>query len=227
MSPGPKTKGSFKMFKFTMKAGDWSDLVTAGAFASTDSARPILMGVLLEVSRAGDVVTVMATATDSYKLVTITRTATIEAGESNALEGISDGETVTALISAKGLTAASKSACKDAGKSGSVRVVVDDSRVLVSGIYYTSLEYPAEIIEGTYPDCRQVIPADSFYANSNGVKSIGLNPHFLGMFAKLAPWNAKLPTDSIRFEFIDDSRPVRAASHDGRTNAYLMPVRVY
>jgi len=215
------------MFRFTIKANDWADLVTAGAFASTDSARPILMGVLLEVSRAGDVVTVMATATDSYKLVTITRTATIEAGESNALAGIDDGETVTALISAKGLTAASKSACKDAGKSGSVRVVVDDSRVLVSGIYYTSLEYPAEIIEGTYPDCRQVIPADSFYSNSNGVTGIGLNPHFLGMLAKLAPWSAKLPTDSMRLEFIDDSRPVRAASRDGRTNAYLMPVRVY
>ena len=214
------------MFKFTMKASDWSDLVTAGAFASTDSSRPLLTGVLLEVSRAGDVVTVMATATDSYKLVTITRTATVEAGESNALAGINDGETVTALISAKGLTAASKSACKDAGKSGSVRVVVDDSRVLVSGTYGSSLEYPAELIDGTYPDCRQVIPADSFYSNTDGVKGIGLNPHFVGLFAKLAPWSAKSPTDSARFEFIDESRPMRVVSRDGRTKAYLMPVRV-
>jgi len=209
-----------------MKASDWADLVTAGAFAGTDPARPLLTGVLLEVSRDGETVTVTATATDSYKLVTITRTATVEAGESNALEGINDGETVTALISAKGLTAASKSACKDSGKSGSVRVTVYDDRATVSGIYGSSLVYPAELIEGTYPDCRQVVPADSFYSNSDGIKSIGLNPHFLGMFAKLAPWNLKLPTDSIRFEFIDDSRPVRAASHDGRTNAYLMPVRM-
>jgi hypothetical protein len=213
-----------------MKAGDWSDLVTAGAFASTDSARPLLTGVLLEVTRDGETVTVTVTATDSYKLVTITRAATVEAGESNALEGINDGETVKALISAKGLTAASKSACKDAGKSGSVKVTVHDDRATVSGLYGSSLVYPAELIDGTYPDCRQVVPTDAAYANSDGVKGIGLNPHFVGMFAKLAPWSAKLPKwelpDSIRFEFIDDSRPVRAASRDGRTMDYLMPVRV-
>ena len=225
MSPGPETKGRI-MFRFTIKASDWSDLMTAGAFAGTDSARPILMGVLLEVSRAGDVVTVMATATDSYKLVTITRAATVEAGESNALEGINDGETVTALISAKGLTAASKSACKDAGKSGSVKVTVYDDRATVSGLYGSSLVYPAELIQGTYPDCRQVVPTDSAYSNSNGVTGVGLNPHFLGMFAKLAPWSAKLPTDAARFEFVDENRPMRVMSRDGRTKAYLMPVRV-
>jgi DNA polymerase III sliding clamp (beta) subunit (PCNA family) len=150
----------------------------------------------------------------------------MEAGKSNALEGINDGETVTALISAKGLTAASKSACKDAGKVGGVRVVVEDSRALVSGIYGSALEYPAELIDGTYPDCRQVVPTDATYANSDGVKGIGVNPHFIGTFAKLAPWSAKLPTDSIRFEFVDENRPIRAASRDGRTMAYLMPVRV-
>jgi len=214
------------MFRFTMKASDWSDLMTAGAFCSTDSSRPLLTGIYLEVTRAGDVVTVTATATDSYRLVTITRTACTVAGEGNALKGINDGETVTALISAKGLTAASKSACKDAGKNGSVRVVVEDSRALVSGIFGSSLEYPAEIIDGTYPDCRKVVPTDDAYKNSDGVKGIGVSPHFIGMFAKLAPWSAKLPTDSIRFEFIDGSRPIRAASRDGRTMAYLMPHRV-
>jgi DNA polymerase III sliding clamp (beta) subunit (PCNA family) len=214
------------MFRFTIKANDWSDLMTAGAFASADSARPLLTGLLLEVSRAGDVATVSVTATDSYKLVTIERASTVEAGADNALEGINDGETVTALISVKGLTAASKSACKDAGKSGSVRVTVYDDRATVSGIYGSSLVYPAELIDGTYPDCRKVVPAGAAYENSDGVKGIGVNPQFIGMFAKLAPWSAKLPTDSIRFEFIDESRPIRAASRDGRTMAYLMPVRV-
>jgi DNA polymerase III sliding clamp (beta) subunit (PCNA family) len=216
------------MFRFTINASDWADLVTAAAFAGTDLARPILMGVFFEITRTGDEVTVKAIATDSYKLATIERGGTTYAGESNTLEGIADGETVTALISAKGLTAASKAAIKDAGKNGGLRVTVDPEhgRAVIAGYYGTSLEYPAELVDGTYPAISNAIPADSFYLNSNGVTGIGLNPHFVGLFAKLAPWSAKSPTDSARFEFIDESRPIRVASRDGRTKAYLMPVRV-
>ena len=89
-----------------------------------------------------------------------------------------------------------------------------------------ALEYPAEIIDGTYPEMSKVIPADSFYANSNGVTAIALSPHLVATFAKLAPWSAKSPTDAMKMEFIDGSRPVRVASRDRRTVALIMPVRV-
>lgn len=207
------------MFGFIIKASDLADLATAGAFASADSSRPLLTGVLMEVTRDGETVKVTATCTDSYRLAIITR-------DGETPSGIDDGAMVSALISAKGMAAALKSVLKDSGKNGNVRVTIDSERLRVTFAAGTRCEYPAEIIEGNYPDCRQVVPAGSFYANSDGVKGIGVNPQFIGMFAKLAPWSAKLPTDSIRFEFIDESRPIRAASRDGRTMAYLMPVRV-
>ena len=72
----------------------------------------------------------------------------------------------------------------------------------------------------------KVIPADSFYANSNGVTAIALSPHLVATFAKLAPWSAKSPTDAMKMEFIDGSRPVRVVSQDRRTTALIMPVRV-
>lgn len=209
------------MFNFIIKASDLADLTTVGAFATTDSSRPLLTGILLEVTRDGERVAIKATATDSYRL------AIIERYDGETPNGIDDGATVSVLISAKGMAAAVKSACKDA-KHGGVRVTVeaDSSRVTFAAAWSGALEYPAEIIDGTYPEMGKVIPADSFYANSDGVMAIALSPHLLATFAKLAPWSAKSPTDAMKMEFIDGSRPVRVVSQDRRTTALIMPVRV-
>lgn len=215
------------MFRFTISASEWAELVTVGNIASTDNARPLLTGVLLEVTRAGDVVTVRAVATDGYALVIMERDGAAYSGESNTVEGINDGETVTALVSAKGLTAASKSACKDAGRGGGVRVTIDGDRATVAACYGGALEYPAEIIEGTYPAYRSLITPDSAYEDSpaarGDVGAIALSPHMLARFCKVAPWSVdKLA--AMRFSINDASRPVKAVS--GRTTALLMPVRV-
>ena len=209
------------MFNFIIKASDLADLTTAGAFATTNSSRPLLTGILLEVTRDGERVAIKATATDLYRVAMITR-------DGETPNGIDDGATVSVLISAKGMAAAVKSACKDAKKTGGVRVTVDadSSRVTFAAAWSGALEYPAEIIDGTYPEMGKVIPADSFYANSDGVTAIALSPHLVATFAKLAPWSAKSPTDAMKMEFIDGSRPVRVASRDRRTVALIMPVRV-
>ena len=208
------------MFSFTMNAADLADVITAGAVASTDSARPLLTGILFEITRDGKgdyaAVKVRATGCDSYALAIVER-------DGEHVSGIADGETVTALISAKGIAAAVKSVTKDSGKNGQVRVTVDPEqrRATVSALYTGALEYPAEIIEGKYPDVSTVIPADSAYANG-GASVLALSPHFIARFCKVAPWNDK--TTAMKFEIIDASRPVKATAD--RTTVLLMPVRV-
>lgn len=208
------------MFSFVIKSTELSELTTAGVFAD-GSRSPILGGVLLEVTRDGDAVTIKATATDSFRLVIIERGG-------DAFEGIDDGATVTALVNAKGMTAAVKSATKDAGKTGKVLVTVDPEHLRATFETMTAgaLKYPAELIDGTYPDVKSVIPAEKFFSESNGVGTIAFNPHFLATLPKLAPWSAKTATDTVIVDFIDTSRPARFRSADRRTMAYLMPVRV-
>jgi len=221
VSPGPETKGSFKMFKFTIAASSWADLVTVGALASTDNDRPLLTGVLIEVTRDGVSVNVRTVATDSYALGIIERGA--EAWHESTTMGIESGETVKALISFKGLNAATKSAVKDAGRGGMVRVTIDGERATVAACYGWSLEYPAEIIAGTYPDYRSLITPDSTYSSSPGVNAIALNLHYLARFAKVAPWNGD-KVSGTKFMINDVSRPIKAVA--GGTTVLLMPVRM-
>ena len=198
------------MFSITIGAKDLSDLATVSAFASTDKDRPILTGVFIEYDGAG---TIKATATDSYKLAIITRET--DGAKCDAFSVLVDG---------KGFAAAVKNAYKDAGRAAWVKLVVNPERGRVE-VGAGEFLYPAAILDGTYPATSNLIPSDDAYAAADGVNRIGLNPVFVGQFAKIAPWNGDKAAGVI-FYVMDAHRPIKAVSQDGRTVALLMPIRI-
>jgi DNA polymerase-3 subunit beta len=104
--------------------------------ASRDEARPILTGVLLEVSREG----LTMVATDSYRLAVRELTATSE-GEARA------------LVPERALTEAGRAAAGE--EKGEVELFVDQGQVAFrSG----KLTLTSRLIEGEFPNYRQLLP---------------------------------------------------------------------
>jgi DNA polymerase III subunit beta len=104
--------------------------------ASRDEARPVLTGVLLEVSREG----VTLVATDSYRLAVRDLVATA-AGEAKA------------IVPERALTEAGRAA--QAIEKGEVEVFVDDSQV---SFQTGTLTLTSRLIEGEFPNYRQLLP---------------------------------------------------------------------
>jgi DNA polymerase-3 subunit beta len=104
--------------------------------ASRDEARPVLTGVLLEVSREG----VTLVATDSYRLAVRDLVATA-AGESKA------------IVPERALSEAGRAA--QAIEKGEVEVFVDDSQV---SFQTGALTLTSRLIEGEFPNYRQLLP---------------------------------------------------------------------
>jgi len=104
--------------------------------ASRDEARPILTGVLLEVSREG----LTMVATDSYRLAVRELTATSE-GEAKA------------LVPERALSEVGRAAAGD--EKGQAELFVDQSQVAfrTGGLTLTS-----RLIEGEFPNYRQLLP---------------------------------------------------------------------
>jgi DNA polymerase-3 subunit beta len=104
--------------------------------ASRDEARPVLTGVLVEVSREG----CMLVATDSYRLAVRELVAT------------ADGE-AKAIVPERALSEAGRAAATD--EKGSVQIMVDESQVSfrAGGLTLTS-----RLIEGEFPNYRQLLP---------------------------------------------------------------------
>lgn len=197
-------------YRITFTAQDLQQLTTVATAAGNDPACPLLMSVLVKWDGEG----VTFTATDSYRLAIMKR------------EGVEiEGGAGSVILRAKSLTAAVKNATKGAVKAGGYRsssqvtITIGDG-VSIQGV--DGLAYPVETVEGNYPEISSVIPADSFYSESEGVTSIGLNPVFIGEIAKIYPWTEK--GSSLRIEFADSSRPVRIASDDRQTLVIVMPV---
>lgn len=187
----------------TLSASAFADLASAAAFASKDKNKPILTAVMLE--RNGD--NVRAIATDSYGLITIERGAVSIAG---------DGENV--LLSAVDLASAAKLVkgsvvtLRAAGDGRSYELV---TLGLVRGT--------VEVIEGTYPSYRQLIPG---YRGIGETDKIGLDPALLVKLTKVAPFSNKMGGESARLVALSDStRPIMFESRDGLTRALFMPVR--
>jgi DNA polymerase-3 subunit beta len=104
--------------------------------ASRDEARPILTGVLLEVSREG----LTMVATDSYRLAV------------RKLSATSEGE-AKALVPERALTEAGRAAQAD--EKGDVELFVDQGQVAFrSG----KLTLTSRLIEGEFPNYRQLLP---------------------------------------------------------------------
>lgn len=104
--------------------------------ASRDEARPVLTGVLLEVSREG----VTLVSTDSYRLAVRDLVATA------ATEG-------KAIVPERALSEAGRAA--QAVEKGDIEVFVDESQASfqVGGFTLTS-----RLIEGEFPNYRQLLP---------------------------------------------------------------------
>lgn len=121
-------------------------LVAAGLFAeavsqvakaaSRDEARPVLTGVLLEISREG----VTLVATDSYRL------AVRELAASAPAEA-------KAIVPERALSEAARAA--QALEKGEVQIVIEESQAsfVIDGLTLTS-----RLIEGEFPNYRQLLP---------------------------------------------------------------------
>ena len=104
--------------------------------ASRDEARPVLTGVLLEVSREG----VTLAATDSYRLAVRELVATA-AGEARA------------IVPERALSEAGRAAA--ALEKGDVEMFVDESQV---SFQVGQLVLTSRLIEGEFPNYRQLLP---------------------------------------------------------------------
>jgi DNA polymerase-3 subunit beta len=132
--PGLQEPGGTKV---QAAAGAFAEAVSqVGRAASRDEARPVLTGVLVEISREG----CMLAATDSYRLAVRELVAT------------ADGE-AKAIVPERALSEAGRAAAAD--EKGTVEISVDESQVSfrAGGLTLTS-----RLIEGEFPNYRQLLP---------------------------------------------------------------------
>jgi DNA polymerase-3 subunit beta len=121
----------------TAEAGAFAEAVgQAARGASRDEARPVLTGVLLEVSREGMVMV----ATDSYRLAVRDLVAT------------ADGE-ARAIVPERALSEAGRAAAMD--EKGSIEIFVDASQV---AFRMGDLTLTSRLIEGEFPNYRTLLP---------------------------------------------------------------------
>ena len=135
-------------FPVLQEAGGTRVTVEVGAFgeavgqvaraASRDEARPLLTGVLLEVSREG----LTMVATDSYRLAVREMTATAE-GEAKA------------LVPERALSEAGRAAAGE--EKGEVELFLDTGSV---AFRIGALTMTSRLIEGEFPPYRQLLPED-------------------------------------------------------------------
>jgi DNA polymerase-3 subunit beta len=119
------------------EAGAFSEAVGQVArAASRDEARPVLTGVLLEVSREG----VTLVATDSYRLAVRDLVAT------------ADGE-ARAIVPERALSEAGRAAASD--EKGAIELLLDESQLSVRA---GPLTVTSRLIEGEFPNYRQLLP---------------------------------------------------------------------
>jgi DNA polymerase III subunit beta len=123
--------------RVTVEAARFAEAVTQVArAASKDEARPILTGVLLEVSREG----ITLVATDSYRLAVREITATAE-GEAKA------------IVPERAIAEAGRAAAGE--EKGDVELFVEQSQV---AFRIGRLSLTSRLIEGEFPNYRQLLP---------------------------------------------------------------------
>ncbi|MEO8422550.1 MAG: DNA polymerase III subunit beta [Actinomycetota bacterium] len=107
-----------------------------GRGASRDEARPVLTGVLLEVSREG----VVMVATDSYRLAV------------RDLVASASGE-AKAIVPERAMSEAGRAAGAD--EKSTVEIFIDESQV---SFKIGTLTLTSRLIEGEFPNYRQLLP---------------------------------------------------------------------
>jgi DNA polymerase III sliding clamp (beta) subunit (PCNA family) len=193
--------------RLLMEAATFSDLATASVFA--DSRIGTLAGVLIHVN--GDTVT--AIATDSYRLVKITRDGI----------GIS-GEVIPLIIPADILAKAAKEFAK---VRGSVVLESDGVEFSISS-ERAGTRLGGSVIAGNYPDTDKLIPPLGMIHELPG--GILLNPWLIADVVKLAPWagvakNGRATTPMHVSTINSNDRPIVITSRDEQTIVVVMPVK--
>lgn len=124
----------------TAEAGAFAEAIgQVGRGASRDEARPVLTGVLLEVSREG----VVMVATDSYRLAVRDLVATAS-GEAKA------------IVPERAMSEAGRAAAAD--EKSTVQIFIDESQV---SFRIGTLTLTSRLIEGEFPNYRQLLPETS------------------------------------------------------------------
>jgi DNA polymerase-3 subunit beta len=123
--------------RVTVEAATFAEAVAqVGKAASRDEARPVLTGVLLEISREG----VTMVATDSYRLAVRDLIATAQ-GEAKA------------IVPERAITEAGRAAAGE--EKGGIELVVDEAQV---SFRIGALTLTSRLIEGEFPNYRQLLP---------------------------------------------------------------------
>jgi DNA polymerase-3 subunit beta len=123
--------------KVSAEAGAFAEAVAqVGRAASRDEARPVLTGVLVEVSREG----VTLAATDSYRLAV------------RDLVASADNE-AKAIVPERAISEAGRAAAAD--EKSSVIILLDDAQIAFS---IGELTLTSRLIEGEFPNYRQLMP---------------------------------------------------------------------
>jgi DNA polymerase III sliding clamp (beta) subunit (PCNA family) len=196
--------------KLSMKAATFAELATASVFADSKPRTPMLAGVLIRVNGA----TVTATATDSYRLVNITRDEV----------GIS-GDVIPLIIPADILAKAAKEFAKVRGsvvlESDGVEFSIssEDEKTRIGG----------RVIDGNYPDTDKLIPPLGMIHELPG--GILLNPWLIADVVKLAPWagvakNGRATAPMHVSTITSNTRPIVITSRNEQTVVVVMPVRI-
>jgi DNA polymerase-3 subunit beta len=121
----------------TAESGAFAEAIgQVGRGASRDEARPVLTGVLLEVSREG----VVMVATDSYRLAVRDLVATAS-GEAKA------------IVPERAMSEAGRAAAAD--EKSTVEIFIDESQV---SFKIGTLTLTSRLIEGEFPNYRQLLP---------------------------------------------------------------------
>ncbi len=138
----------------TAEPGAFAEAVAQVArAASRDEARPVLTGVLLEISREG----VVLVATDSYRLAVRDLVAT------------ADGE-AKAIVPERALTEAGRAAVD---QKAEVEAFTNASQI---AFRVGSLTLTSRLIEGEFPNYRQLLPGDRTRAASRSRGSSSWRP---------------------------------------------------
>lgn len=121
----------------TAEAAPFAEAVgQVGRGASRDEARPVLTGILLEVSREG----VVMVATDSYRLAV------------RDLVASASGE-AKAIVPERAMSEAGRAAAAD--EKSTIEILVDESQV---SFRIGTLTLTSRLIEGEFPNYRQLLP---------------------------------------------------------------------
>jgi hypothetical protein len=210
---------------FDLDVVSLEELATAKAFACSDSSRPILQQLLIEIE-GRDII--RAWATDSYRLCRIERTiSNLRRGDRTYAKPASFMFPASKLAEIAKAAKAVKVEVPSRGVRPEPRTVHFD----IVGNHWTvadslgGVRWNGSLLDGTYPNVKEVVPARDKWQIVAG-QGVAFDPKFLRDFVKIAPFNAGLFGANVVVRSMDTLKPVVVTSKDERTTLLLMPVRL-